>query len=54
MKPRIKWDAARGKWKLTYGRTLMEQRVKRFSCWPLAVTEALGSDVQSYQMEPCS
>ena len=54
MKPRITWDAEKSRWELTYGRTVMEQRVQRFRFWPLAVVASLAPDVQQYRVEACS
>lgn len=51
MKPRIKWDAETSKWTLTYGRTVMDQRVRSFRFWPLAISAAHSPDAQQW-MEP--
>lgn len=54
MKPRITWDAQKGRWKLVYGKTVMDQRVRYFRFWPLAVVAALAPDVQPSVTEACS
>lgn len=54
MKPRISWDADAGKWRLAYGRTVMDQRVSWFRFWPLAVGAALAPDAQAARTEACS
>lgn len=54
MKPRISWEKDSGQWLLTYGRSVMEKRVRRFRFWPLAVVAALAPDVQAYVPEVCS
>lgn len=54
MKPRISWDADAGKWKLVYGRTVMDQRVEWFRFWPFAVVASLSPVAQQFNPGPTS